>query len=111
MKDTIKFNVVKATYEDGDVAIATAINNAELEKIDQERLMRILDLQRVTLLEKGDEDSKDEAYKIMAIQTAYQDAEIVFEVAKQPITRDEYIELYHAENVNELLDQFEGEVI
>lgn len=111
MKDTNKFNVVKATHEDGDIAIATAINNAELEKIDQERLMRILDLQRIALLEKGDEDSNDEASKIMAIQTAYQDAEVVFEVSKEPITRDEYVKLYHSGDIKAELAKFKWNTI
>lgn len=111
MKDTARFNVVKAYHEDGNIQIATAINNAELNTITPERLMHILDLQRITLYEKGDEESKQEADKIMAIQTAYQDAEVVFEVALSSITREEYVELYHADDVNDRLAKFEWEVI
>lgn len=105
------FNVVKATHEDGSVGIATAINWKEKEKLTLERLEQILELQRLTLLEHGGERNKDEAFKIGAILVAYQDNEIKFEVAKEKITREEYMKLCKRVDVEEQLTKFEWEEI
>ena len=94
MKQEPKFNVVIATYEDGISQIATAINNNELIKLTPERLEQILEIQRITLLEKGDKASKEEAIKIGSLIVEYKDAEVIFQVAKQPIEREEYVQLY-----------------
>lgn len=111
MKDTAKFNVVKASYEDGKAIVATAINNDEREKITKDRLLLILNLQRVTLLEKGDDESKAEADKLEQIVNDDKDAIVVFEVANETITREDYVKLYHADNVEELLAEYEWKVI
>lgn len=115
MKDTVKFNIVIAQYEDDTREIATAINSDELENLTLERLERILDLQRITLLEKGDERSKKEYHKITAQLVDYKDGEIIFKVAQETVTREEYVSLYNLygdeELPKEVIKKFKWELV
>ena len=88
------FNIVVAYNEDGTRQVATAIPAAQAQTITTERLVQILEVQRVTLLEKGDKASKEEANKIAQILVSHQDAEVVFEISQENFTREEYVEFY-----------------
>lgn len=105
------FNIVIAKYSDGQIQLATAINHDEVEKLNLERLEHILEVQRLHLLELGDEASKDEAETIGALIVEYKDNDIVFMVAKEPITREGYIKMYTSENRLKLLENYEYEYI
>lgn len=94
------FKVIKAQTKDGKEVIVTAVVSTYPR--NYEALAQTLRTQRITLLEKGDEESKKEADRLATINAEMEKGDVVLFISKKPVDRLRYVALYKAHNKGEI---------